>query len=186
MELSNDWIVHLTELRRRLLYCLITIGIIAVPLIYYANTIYHLFALPLLNNLPIGGHLVATAVAGPVFVPLKLAIALAMVIAIPIFLYHLWSFVVPGLYHNERLMIWPLLLSSTLLFYLGIIFAYFVVFPLLFRFLTHSAPEGVTIMTDIDAYLTFSLKLLFAFGVILRFPFLLFSAYELAYLHLVN
>lgn len=170
MELSNDWIVHLTELRRRLLYCLITIGVIGIPLIYFANSIYHLFALPLLNNLPVGGHLVATAVAGPVFVPLKLAIALAMVIAIPVVLYHLWSFIVPGLYHQERALVWPLLIISILLFYFGLTFAYLVVFPLLFHFLTHSAPEGVTIMTDIDAYLSFALKLLFAFGVIFEIP----------------
>jgi sec-independent protein translocase protein TatC len=163
-------IEHLVELRARLLRALLAVLVVFLPLIAFANEIYNAVALPLLAKLPQGSSMIATEVASPFLVPFKLSIFLALFIAMPYVLYQIWAFVAPGLYDRERRFVLPLLLSSIVLFYAGIAFAYFIVFPLLFGFFTAVAPPGVTVMTDIGHYLDFILKLFFAFGLAFEVP----------------
>jgi sec-independent protein translocase protein TatC len=159
----------LVEIRSRLIYSLIFLFIIFSILLYFANHLYTLLALPLLKFLP-QGHLIATEIVSPFFVPFKLAFLASMLLCVPFFLYQLWAFVAPALYGHERRMIWPFLLSSAMLFYGGMTFAYFVIFPMLFRFLSRVAPEGVMISPDITAYLDFTTKLLLVFGCLFEIP----------------
>lgn len=161
---------HLIELRNRLLYCLVAIAIIFLALFAFANDIYTFVATPLQVFLPDNSSMIATEVATPFLTPFKLTFFVAFVLAVPFILYQLWAFLAPGLYENEKGLILPLLISSVLLFYGGIAFAYYVVFPLVFGFFTSIAPEGVTVMTDIGSYLDFVLKLFFAFGVAFEIP----------------
>lgn len=161
---------HLIELRDRLLRAIIFVVLVFLPLSYYANDIYALLAGPLLKHMPANSSMIAIEVASPFFIPFKLALVVAIFISIPFLLYQFWAFVAPGLYRHERRLILPLLLASTVLFFLGIAFAYFVVFPLMFQFLTATAPVGVTVMTDIGHYLDFVLTLFFAFGVCFEVP----------------
>jgi sec-independent protein translocase protein TatC len=169
-ETEQPFLTHLIELRDRLLRAVLVILVIFLGLFYFANDIYSLLAEPLLAHLPEGGSMIATEVASPFLTPLKLTLVAAIFVAIPYLLYQMWGFVAPGLYAHERRLIMPLLLSSTLLFYAGMAFAYFVVFPLVFGFFTAAAPEGVAVMTDINQYLDFVLKLFFAFGVAFEVP----------------
>ncbi|WP_077339745.1 twin-arginine translocase subunit TatC [Pseudocolwellia agarivorans] len=161
---------HLLELRSRLLKSFVGVLVILCCLIYFAQDIYHYVAEPLLATMPIGTQMIATDVASPLFAPFKLVIVLSVFIAMPYILFQIWSFVAPGLYRNEKRLIAPLMLGSTLLFYSGIAFAYFVVFPVVFAFFNSVAPEGVTIATDISSYLDFVLKLFFAFGAAFEIP----------------
>lgn len=163
-------ISHLVELRDRLLRGIVAVLIIAACLLPFSNDLYHFLAEPLLRHLPESSTMIATEVASPFLTPFKLTLSVAIMLAVPVLLYQLWAFIAPGLYDNERKMVFPLLLASTLLFFLGIIFAYFVVFPLVFGFLTQAAPEGVAVMTDISSYLDFVLKLFFAFGLAFEVP----------------
>lgn len=163
-------IEHLIELRSRILRSLGAVIIIFLPLFYFANQIYGYVSDPLRKYLPEGATMIATEVASPFLTPFKLTLVLAIFIAIPYILHQLWSFIAPGLYQNEKKIALPLLLSSILLFYAGIAFAFFVVFPLVFSFFTSTAPEGVTVMTDINRYLDFVLKLFFAFGIAFEIP----------------
>jgi len=163
-------ISHLIELRDRLLRGVLAVLIIALCLLPFSNELYHFLAEPLLSQLPETSTMIATEVASPFLTPFKLTLSLAILLAIPVLLYQLWAFIAPGLYDNERKMVFPLLFASTILFFLGIIFAYFVIFPLVFGFLTQAAPEGVAVMTDISSYLDFVLKLFFAFGVAFEVP----------------
>jgi sec-independent protein translocase protein TatC len=169
-EVEQPFISHLIELRDRLLRAVLVVLVIFLGLFYFANDIYALLAEPLLAHLPEGGSMIATEVASPFLTPLKLTLVTAVFVAIPYLLYQMWAFVAPGLYAHERRLIMPLLVSSTLLFYAGMAFAYFVVFPLVFGFFTAAAPEGVAVMTDINQYLDFVLKLFFAFGVAFEVP----------------
>lgn len=169
-ELEQPFISHLIELRDRILRAVLVVLAIFLGLFYFANDIYALLAQPLLSHLPEGGSMIATEVASPFLTPLKLTLVASIFIAIPYLLYQMWAFIAPGLYVHERRMIVPLLLSSTLLFYAGMAFAYFVVFPLVFGFFTSAAPEGVAVMTDINKYLDFVLTLFFAFGVAFEVP----------------
>ena len=146
------------------------VSAIFLSLVYFANDIYHYLAIPLTSQLPVGSSMIATGVATPFFTPIKLTIVLSVFIAIPAILYQVWAFIAPGLYKQERKLIAPLVISSALLFYLGMAFAYYVVFPLVFSFFTNVAPEGVTIATDISSYLDFVLKLFFAFGLAFEIP----------------
>ena len=139
-------------------------------LVYFAQDLYHWLATPLLDTLPENAQMIATDVASPFFAPFKLTMVLSFFIAIPVVLYQIWGFVAPGLYKNEKRLVAPLLFSSTLLFYLGMAFAYYVVFPLAFSFFTSVAPEGVVINTDISSYLNFVLKIFFAFGLSFEIP----------------
>jgi len=163
-------IAHLVELRDRLLRGIVAVLIIAVCLLPFSNELYHFLAEPLLRHLPESSTMIATEVASPFLIPFKLTLSIAILLAVPILLYQVWAFIAPGLYDNERKLVFPLLFSSTVLFFLGIVFAYFVVFPLVFGFLTQAAPEGVTVMTDISSYLDFVLKLFFAFGIAFEVP----------------
>ena len=161
---------HLLELRTRLLHAILGVLIVFCSLIYFAQDIYQFVAQPLLATMPAGTQMIATDVASPFFAPFKLTIVLSIFIAMPHILYQIWAFIAPGLYRNEKRLVAPLMLGSTLLFYSGIAFAYFVVFPLVFAFFNSVAPEGVTIATDISSYLDFILKLFFAFGTAFEIP----------------
>ena len=161
---------HLLELRDRLMRgggAVLVLFIAAAP---FANTLYEYLAMPLMAALPEGNSMISTEPHGPFFVPFKFAFAFATAVAMPYLLYQLWAFVAPGLYEHEKRLTIPLLLSSSILFYLGILFAYFVVFPVIFAFFTSTAPQGVLVMTDISAYLSFVLKLFFAFGLAFEVP----------------
>jgi len=161
---------HLIELRDRLLRAVICVLLVFMALAYYANDIYALLAGPLMKHMPANSSMIAIEVASPFFTPFKLALVVSIFISIPFLLYQFWAFVAPGLYQHERRFILPLLFASTLLFFLGVAFAYFVVFPLMFKFLTAAAPAGVTVMTDISHYLDFVLTLFFAFGICFEVP----------------
>lgn len=163
-------ISHLIELRDRLLRGILAVLVIAVLLLPFSNDLYHFLSEPLLHHLPDSSTMIATEVASPFLTPFKLTLCTAILLAIPVLLYQLWAFIAPGLYDNEKRIAFPLLFASTSLFFLGIIFAYFVVFPLIFGFLTQAAPEGVAVMTDISSYLDFVLKLFFAFGFAFEVP----------------
>ena len=163
-------IKHLFELRTTALRCIISIILITIILLPFANQIYSFIATPLIAKLPEGSSMIATEVASPFFAPFKLTLFCGIFLSIPYILYQTWSFIAPGLYINEKKLILPLLISSSLLFYLGIFFAYYAVFPILFAFLTTTAPSNITIMTDINHYLDFILKLFFAFGISFEIP----------------
>jgi sec-independent protein translocase protein TatC len=161
---------HLIELRNRLLRCVIAVIIVFAALASFAQELYHLLAKPLMAVLPENSSMIATDVAAPFFAPFKLTFIVAICLAIPYVLYQVWQFVAPALYKREKRLMAPLVISSTLLFYSGIAFAYFVVFPIIFGFFTSVAPEGVTVATDISNYLDFVLKLFFAFGLSFEIP----------------
>lgn len=167
---SLPLISHLLELRDRLLRVIAVVMVLFLSLVYFANDIYQYLAIPLTSQLPEGSSMIATGVATPFFTPIKLTIVLSIFVAIPAILHQVWAFIAPGLYKHERKLIAPLVISSAFLFYLGMAFAYFVVFPLAFSFFTSTAPEGVTIATDISSYLDFVLKLFFAFGLAFEIP----------------
>lgn len=162
--------VHfLVELRARLIRTLIVLFIIFAAFIYFANNLYTLLAQPLLRFLP-QGHLIATQIVSPFFVPFKLAFFASMLLVVPFFLFQVWSFIAPALYGYERRKVWPFLITSAVLFYSGIVFAYFVIFPMLFHFLAQTAPEGVMFAPDISEYLDFTTKLLLIFGALFEIP----------------
>ena len=166
----NSLIAHLIELRGRVLKAVVSVFVVFLCLVYFAQDLYHWLATPLLDTLPENAQMIATDVASPFFAPFKLTMVLSFFIAIPVVLYQIWGFIAPGLYKNEKRLVAPLLFSSTLLFYLGMAFAYYVVFPLAFSFFTSVAPEGVVINTDISSYLNFVLKIFFAFGLSFEIP----------------
>ncbi|MDV6320300.1 twin-arginine translocase subunit TatC [Chromohalobacter sp. HP20-39] len=163
-------IEHLVELRSRLVKAVALIVIIFAALYAFSNDIYSFVAEPLMALLPAGSQMIATEVASPFLAPFKLTLFTAFFIAVPFVLYQAWAFIAPGLYRHEKALAFPLLASSILLFYGGVAFAYFVVFPLLFDFFVHTGPENVTVMTDINQYLNFVLKLFFAFGAAFEIP----------------
>lgn len=164
------FVAHLVELRDRLLKIILAVFLIFLGLFPFANDIYHIVAEPLLKHLPEGTSMIATEVASPFLTPFKLALVLAVFLAVPVILHQAWSFIAPGLYKHEKRLALPLLLSSIALFYLGMLFAYYVVFPIIFAFFIGVAPEGVAVMTDIARYLDFVLKLFFAFGLAFEVP----------------
>ena len=161
---------HLIELRARLLRAVAGLLLLFVALLPFANRLYSILAQPLLDKLPKGGQLIAVDVASPFFAPLKLAFFVAVVVAMPWLLYQLWAFVAPGLYKRERKLALPLLGSALALFYIGCAFAYFIVLPAVFTFLNRVTPSGVTMMTDISAYLDFVLVIFLAFGASFELP----------------
>lgn len=163
-------VAHLIELRDRLLRAILAVLLVFLGLFYFANDIYTFVAQPLQKFLPDDAGMIATEVASPFLTPFKMTLFTSVLVALPFLLYQLWSFVAPALYRNEKRLIIPLLVSSVLLFYAGMAFAYFVVFPLVFGFFTSVAPEGVTVMTDMGRYLDFVLKLFFAFGCAFEIP----------------
>jgi sec-independent protein translocase protein TatC len=161
---------HLIELRSRLLRAVTGLMIVLVALLPFANKLYAWLAHPLLEKLPAGGKLIATGVASPFFAPVKLAFFTALFVTMPWLLYQAWAFVAPGLYQREKRLATPLLVSAVLLFYAGCAFAYFIVLPSVFGFLTKVTPEGVAMMTDIQAYLDFVLVIFLAFGASFELP----------------
>ncbi|KDM92107.1 Sec-independent protein translocase subunit TatC [Photobacterium galatheae] len=161
---------HLLELRNRLLRSILSVLVVFLCLVWFANDIYSLLAAPLVERLPEGTSMIATDVASPFFTPIKLTLVTSVFLAVPIILYQVWAFVAPGLYKHERRLVMPLLFSSSLLFYCGVAFAYFVVFPLVFGFFTSIAPTGVQVATDIASYLDFVLALFLAFGIAFEIP----------------
>lgn len=167
---EGNFFSHLLELRNRLIYIIGGLMVVFVPAAIFSQELYTVVAKPLLSVLPEGSSMIATEVASPFIAPLKLAFIVALTVSIPYLLYQIWAFVAPGLYRHERKLVIPLLVSSTLLFYTGMAFAYFVVFPLVFGFFTQVAPEGVQIMTDISAYLNFVFSMFIAFGVAFEVP----------------
>lgn len=163
-------ISHLVELRDRLLRVVLAILLIAAVLFPFANDLYILLSEPLLAHLPETSSMIATEVASPFLAPFKLTLTSAIMLAMPVLLYQVWAFIAPGLYKHEKKLLFPLMFASTVLFFLGILFAFYVVFPVIFGFLTQAAPEGVAVMTDISSYLDFVLKLFFAFGLAFEVP----------------
>ena len=170
MSTGESFIAHLVELRSRLLNSVVAVLLVFVCLFPWSSDLYTMLAHPLLSRLPKGGQMIATDVTTPFFVPLKVSLMAAFLIALPYVLYQIWRFVAPGLYAHEKRLVWPLILASTVLFFCGMGFAYFVVFPVVFGFITASAPQGVAVMTDIDKYFSFVLTMFMAFGVTFQVP----------------
>ncbi len=167
---SPKLIAHLLELRRRLLNSVATLLLIFFCMFPFQNQVFTWIARPMIERLPAGSSMIATGVASPFMTPMKLTLVAALFLAVPVFLYHLWRFISPALYKRERRMFLPLLVSSVVLFYSGVAFAYFILFPVAFAFLATAAPAGVKVMTDINAYLDFVLTIFFAFGVAFEVP----------------
>lgn len=167
---EGSLISHLVELRDRLLRAVIAIGVLFLPCALYSNQLFTLIATPLMEKMPAGTSMIATTLVAPFMAPLKLALFIAVFLAMPYVLYQAWAFVAPGLYKHEKNFAVPLVVSSIVLFYAGAAFAHFVVFPLMFAFLTTTAPAGVQVMTDMANYLDFVLLLYFAFGIAFEIP----------------
>lgn len=161
---------HLLELRRRVLRGVLVVLAIFAVMAVFADELYSYLAAPMIASLPQGSNLIATDVATPFFTPFKLALVVSVALAIPVLLWQVWAFIAPGLYHREKRLVMPLMVSSTLLFYSGIAFAYWVVLPLALNFLANAAPEGVTVATDIARYLDFVLAIFMAFGIAFETP----------------
>ena len=172
-------LTHLYELRSRLLWIVGSVMLVFLCLFYFANDLYGYLAGPLMAHMPEGSSMVAIDVASPFLTPFKLVFVLSIVLAIPIILFHIWGFIAPGLYSHEKRLAFPIIVSSWILFYIGMAFAYFVVFPLMFAFFTRVAPEGVAVMTDIGRYLDFVLKIFIAFGVAFEVPIVTFVLVKL-------
>ncbi len=168
--LEQPFVTHLLELRDRLLRMVLVVFVVFLGLFPFANDIYIIVATPLMAHLPPQSTMIATEVASPFLTPFKLSLMAAVILSIPFILYHLWSFIAPGLYKHEKRMVIPLVVSSTILFYTGMLFAYYIVFPLVFQFLIGATPDGVTVATDISKYLDFVLTLFFAFGMAFEIP----------------
>jgi sec-independent protein translocase protein TatC len=167
---TGSLLSHLFELRDRVVRMLLAVLAIFLSLFYWANEIYSYLAAPLTQHLPEGSTMIAIDVASPFLTPFKLVLMLSVFLAMPVILYHFWAFVAPGLYKNEKRIAGPLLVSSILLFYAGMAFAYYIVFPLVFGFFTSIGPEMVSISTDIGRYLDFVLALFFGFGLAFEVP----------------
>jgi len=167
---EQPFLDHIIELRARILRGLLAVIILFFPIYLFANELYSFVAAPLMAHLPGGSNMIATEVASPFLTPFKLSIFAAVFLGMPFLLHQLWAFVSPGLYLHEKRFAFPLLASSIVLFYLGIAFAYFLVFPLVFQFFANVTPTGVTMMTDINRYLDFVLKMFFAFGLAFEIP----------------
>ncbi|HTJ55862.1 MAG TPA: twin-arginine translocase subunit TatC [Nitrosospira sp.] len=170
MSTDETFISHLVELRARLIRVFAGFVLGFLPCAYYARELYSLLAQPLLDKLPQGGQMIATEVVTPFFVPMKVAMMVAFILTLPYTLYQIWAFVAPGLYSYEKRLVLPLVFVSSFLFICGMAFAYFAALPLVFEFITHFAPEGVAVMTDIGRYLDFVLTTFIAFGITFEVP----------------
>lgn len=170
MEQQESFISHLVELRDRLIRALLAVFVVFLLLVNWARDIYTALAAPMLAALPDGGHMIATDVVGAFFVPIKVTMMVAFLIALPYVLYQAWAFVAPGLYAHEKKLALPIVAASVLLFFIGMAFAYFIVFPAVFGFINAFAPEGVAVMTDIEKYLSFAITTFLAFGITFEVP----------------
>jgi len=169
--LQESFLSHLFELRDRVIKSGLAIIVVFIGLVYWAPDIFHLFAQPLLKALPVGGKMIVTDVTGSFFVPMKVTMLVAFIIALPVVMYQLWAFIAPGLYLHERKLIMPLVISSYSLFIIGMAFAYFLVFPTVFKFMaSYNAPLGAEMSTDIDNYLSFAMTTFLAFGITFEVP----------------
>ena len=171
---TDTFFGHLRELRARILKSLVVILVCFLSLIYFSNDIYLILSEPLLSFLPENSSMIATEVASPFLTPLKLTFFVSLLLSMPFLLNQIWKFIAPGMYENEKSLSFLLILSSLILFYLGILFTYFLVLPLVFGFFTGAAPQGILIMTDISRYLDFVLSLMFAFSIAFEIPILIF------------
>ena len=171
---TDTFFGHLRELRARILKSLVVILVCFLSLIYFSNDIYLTLSEPLLSFLPENSSMIATEVASPFLTPLKLTFFVSLLLSMPFLLNQIWKFIAPGMYENEKSLSFLLILSSLILFYLGILFTYFLVLPLVFGFFTGAAPQGILIMTDISRYLDFVLSLMFAFSIAFEIPILIF------------
>ncbi|HTJ96528.1 MAG TPA: twin-arginine translocase subunit TatC [Rhodocyclaceae bacterium] len=169
-DIQETFVSHLIELRARLIRAIVAVIIIFLCLVNWSRDIYTVLAAPMLAALPAGSHMIATDVAGAFLVPMKVTLMLAFLLALPYVLYQAWAFVAPGLYVHERKLVLPLISASVILFFAGMAFAYFAVFPAVFGFVNKAAPEGVSVMTDIDKYLSFVLTSFLAFGLTFEVP----------------
>lgn len=180
---EDTFISHLVELRDRIIKAGASVIVVFLCLVYWAPNIFRLLARPLLQNLPAGGKMIVTDVTGSFFVPMKVTMMVALVIALPIVLYQIWAFVAPGLYQHEKKLILPLVGSSYTLFLAGMAFAYFLVFPTIFRVMAHyNAPLGAEMSTDIDNYLSFALTTFLAFGVTFEVPIVVMLLVRMGFL----
>tara|TARA_B100000212_G_scaffold165410_1_gene124458 strand:- start:364 stop:1083 length:720 start_codon:yes stop_codon:yes gene_type:complete len=171
---TDTFLGHLRELRARILKSLVVILVCFLSLVYFSNDIYLILSEPLLSFLPKNSSMIATEVASPFLTPLKLTFFVSLLLSMPFLLNQIWKFIAPGMYENEKSLSFLLILSSLILFYLGILFTYFLVLPLVFGFFTGAAPQGILIMTDISRYLDFVLSLMFAFSIAFEIPILIF------------
>lgn len=170
MNTNESFIAHLIELRTRLMRAIVSLLLVFIGLFPWASDLYAMLAKPLLAKLPKGGQMIATDVTTPFLVPLKVVLMAAFLIALPYILYQVWRFIAPGLHAHEKRWVFPVVASSMVLFFCGMAFAYFAVFPVVFGFITAAAPQGVAVMTDIDKYLSFVLNMFVAFGVAFQVP----------------
>ncbi|MBK8322650.1 MAG: twin-arginine translocase subunit TatC [Betaproteobacteria bacterium] len=167
---QETFISHLIELRERLVRTLVVVGLCFLPAFFYASELYDLLAQPMMNALPEGSRMIATGVITPFFIPMKIALMVAFLVALPYLLYQAWAFVAPGLYAHEKKMVLPLVVSSTLLFFAGMAFCYFFVFGTVFKFISSFAPKSISVAPDIEAYFNFVLGMFVAFGVTFEVP----------------
>jgi len=167
---QETFLSHLFELRDRLVRSLVALGLVFLPTFFYAAELYDLLATPMMRTLPEGSKMIATGVITPFFIPMKIAMMVAFLVALPYILYQAWAFVAPGLYAHEKKLVVPLIVSSTLLFFLGMAFCYFFVFGTVFSFIAQFAPKSITVAPDIEAYFNFVLGMFMAFGVTFETP----------------
>ncbi len=171
---QDTFVSHLVELRNRLVICLIVFIAILLPLVtppwFIAGNLYDFLAAPMMAALPSGSKMIATGVVAPFFIPLKIAMMAAFLVALPVVLYHLWAFIAPGLYKHEKRFVLPLIVSSTLLFFIGMAFCYFFVFKMVFSFIAQLAPSSITVAPDIENYFSFVLGMFMAFGLAFETP----------------
>jgi sec-independent protein translocase protein TatC len=169
-EAQETFLSHLIELRTRLVRSLLAVGVAAIPMLYFSSELYDLLAMPLIHSLPQGSRMIATGVITPFLIPMKIAFMGAFLVALPYVLYQAWAFVAPGLYSHEKRLALPLVVSSTLLFVVGMMFCYFVVFGKVFAFIAHFAPKSISVAPDIEAYFNFVLGMFLAFGLAFEVP----------------
>ena len=167
---QETFLSHLFELRDRLVRSLVALGLVFLPTFFYAAELYDLLATPMMRTLPEGSKMIATGVITPFFIPMKIAMMVAFLVALPYILYQAWAFVAPGLYAHEKKLVVPLIVSSTLLFFLGMAFCYFFVFGTVFSFIAQFAPKSITVAPDIEAYFNFVLGMFMAFGITFETP----------------
>ena len=169
-EAQETFLSHLIELRERLVRCLLAVVVAAIPMMYFSSELYDLLAMPLIGSLPQGSRMIATGVITPFLIPMKIAFMAAFLAVLPYILYQAWAFVAPGLYAHEKRLVLPLVVSSTILFVVGMAFCYFIVFRRVFAFIAHFAPKSISVAPDIEAYFNFVLGMFVAFGLAFEVP----------------
>lgn len=167
---QETFLSHLFELRDRLVRSLVALGVVFIPTFFFASELYDLLAMPMMRTLPEGSKMIATGVITPFFIPMKIALMVAFLVALPYILYQAWAFVAPGLYAHEKRLALPLVVSSTLLFFAGMAFCYFIVFQTVFSFIAQFAPKSISVAPDIEAYFNFVLGMFLAFGLAFETP----------------